>query len=566
MDGMCADTLTMATVEGGMQATAFDGLFGYLHRPAGAAFDTGVVIVAPLGRDARCAHTPMRLFADQLAAAGFPVLRYDHRGEGDSLPFGDPLGDASPMWRRDVRAAMAQLRAQTGVRRVVLAGARIGATFAALAAEAADGLILLAPVLNGRSWLRRMQFSAHCVKEAQAIDFSGLHLAAATVTGLSTLTVDCAGAPRRPIFVAAQNKLVRDCAVRLAADGAPVSVHDFPGFDALFEDAHSNLPPWEVFTAAHRWLEAQFADHIPVAQPADALDAVPAELRPAGAVERAITFGAGLHGVVCTPDRADPTRPAVVFCNTGGDPRAGIGGFAAAAARALAQRGTASLRFDFRGLGDSAMADPAERPHVYETPREQDLDAALAAMGRLGHHGVLLVGICSGAYHAVRFAARDPRVEGVFAISPVKLVWRAGDSLVFGRRDDGKSTESYMQLLRNPATWLRLLRGGIDLPVIARNLLGRLQVRLQTVKERLAGVSPLGGLRELSRRGGRAHFVMGTDDIALDEIGAWFGPRGARLTRLPGMTVAVDPRLDHGLARCQSRDIVLEQLVAWATG
>ncbi len=77
-----------------MTAVTFHGLLGWLHQAGGPMADTGVVLISPLGRDARCGHLPMRLFADQLAEAGFPTLRYDHRGEGDSLPCDDPEADA----------------------------------------------------------------------------------------------------------------------------------------------------------------------------------------------------------------------------------------------------------------------------------------------------------------------------------------------------------------------------------------------------------------------------------------------------------------------------------------
>src|SRR6218665_897665 len=68
---------------------------GWLHAPPqGKAGALGVVLCAPLGRDARCAHRPLRLLAQQLAAAGICVLRYDHLGTGDSLDLPDAAGDA----------------------------------------------------------------------------------------------------------------------------------------------------------------------------------------------------------------------------------------------------------------------------------------------------------------------------------------------------------------------------------------------------------------------------------------------------------------------------------------
>jgi len=244
----------------------------------------------------------MRLLADQWTAAGFPTLRYDHRGEGDSLCLDDPEGNAVEVWLDGVRAAITELRARTGVRRVVIGGLRVGASLAALMAEDADGLILLAPVLDGRSWVKRMRFLAGRQDSAydKAIEFSGLYLSPATVEGLSR--VDLAGArpPSCPIFLAAQNKLVEAYGAGLVSAGAKATVSGFPGFDALFMDAHSNSAPLDVFAMATAWLKLHFSTPR-LSDPIAVRPWSPAELHHADGTERAVQFGPGLRGVVCTP-------------------------------------------------------------------------------------------------------------------------------------------------------------------------------------------------------------------------------------------------------------------------
>ena len=139
-----------------MQPIAFERMLGWLHTPRGHNTGVGVVMVSALGRDGRCAYMPTRLFADQLAAAGYPTLRYDHLGTGDSLDLPDGDADALSEWLGGIKHAAEALRADAGVTRVVLGGLRTGASLAAAAAAAAsmeaDGLLLLAPVLSGRSW------------------------------------------------------------------------------------------------------------------------------------------------------------------------------------------------------------------------------------------------------------------------------------------------------------------------------------------------------------------------------------------------------------------------------
>ncbi len=551
-----------------MRPIGFHGRCGWLHAadwPAGL----GVVICSPLGRDARCVHLPMRLFAEQLARAGVPTLRYDHADTGDSLdlPQGD---DALPVWLADVQRAVATLRALTGVERVVLCGARLGATFAAAAAEGMDGLILLGPVVSGRSWTSKAAFAARtgtaAAGERQAagpLDTDGMLLSPATVRSLAGLDMlRIATTPSR-VLIFTHGKTTDAYVRHLVQSGADVVEAPFAGHADLFLESHSNLVPQATFDRALTWLADTFLDSGaktgPAAIPAqqDASAVVTSALRPADAVEQLVRFGPGLHGVFSTPTEGRGDGRVVLFCNTGGDPRAGIGRLAVQAGRKLARQGVASLRFDFAGLGDSPMASGEPRSHVYERDRREDMEAALTFLETQGFTRVLAFGICSGAYHALHAAFRDPRICGVFAVNPLRLVWR-GEEISFGERP-----AAYVDKLGDPATWTRLLAGRIQLAAVGRALISQVRTR---VAARI-GSGPARSLRRslarLSARDARLHLLVGADDAALDEVQAYLGPRGEHLVRLPGMLIQIEPGLDHGLSRSASRETALDALWRW---
>ncbi len=231
-----------------MRPVAFDGLLGWLHMPRGQNTGTGVVVVSPLGRDGRCAYMPMRLFADQLATAGFPTIRYDHLGLGNFLDPADAEADLLPEWLDGIERAADVLRARAGVSRIVLAGVRTGATLTALGAGHADGLILLAPVLRGRSWLRRLQFSARVLNnreqpgDDQEVDTEGLWLSAATAVSIARVDLPKLAPPRSPAFVACPNQVVSHYAAGLAKGGASVRTTDFPGLNELFLEIDGKPP------------------------------------------------------------------------------------------------------------------------------------------------------------------------------------------------------------------------------------------------------------------------------------------------------------------------------------
>ncbi|CAN5151086.1 alpha/beta hydrolase [soil metagenome] len=548
---------------------AFGGHAGWLHAPAaGRASAVGVVLCAPLGRDARCAHLPMRQLAERLAAAGVTTLRYDHLGEGDSLPLeGDD--DALPAWCEGVEEAVAFLRGHVNPEQVVLGGVRFGATLAALASDIADGLILLAPVIRGSAWLRELKVAtavlAPTTLNARPLDFDadGLELGRQTVASLSQLDLRDRAFGDRPILLAAQNSAVKAFGERLAEVGAAVSIEAFAGFEAMFEDSHSNQAPGALFDRVIAWTLAAFPPTSERNRGAKVNEPREAMLFPPGAVERPVTLGDGLRGVLCRPVDGDPRGPAVILCNTGGDPRAGIGGFATSAARALAQRGVASLRFDFAGLGDSQAAAGSTRSHVYETCRQADFDAAIALMTQEGAGRIVLGGVCAGGYHALHAALDNPRVDGVFAVNTVILAWRTGTSLAIGDRDDGRSTRAYLERLKDSMTWARLIAGEIDLRAVSRTLTLRVaawwRARLATAPEAQVKAR----LARLSARGGRVRLVVGSADPALDMVEAQFGRGGRRFTALPGLSLRIEAGLDHGLALRASREKVQRQLLAF---
>jgi pimeloyl-ACP methyl ester carboxylesterase len=131
-----------------------NNLGGFLHLPAGGAKSTGVVLVVSGVKDRVGPHRIQVRLARDLADRGYPVLRYDPCGIGESDGvFGNHRTRRHFSWIQmglfgdSIRHAVSFMQSETGVREVVLAGLCGGATAAVLTEglSGVTGYILLAP-------------------------------------------------------------------------------------------------------------------------------------------------------------------------------------------------------------------------------------------------------------------------------------------------------------------------------------------------------------------------------------------------------------------------------------
>src|SRR5207245_9671853 len=135
--------------------------------------------------------------------------------------------------------------------------------------------------------------------------------------------------------------------------------------------------------------------------------------------EEAVVFGEtkSLVGILTDPPMRNGSRPkpAVILLNPGIVHRVAPGRIYVRMARALAAMGFVVLRFDFSGIGDSAVRHdnlPFDKSAVRETQAAMHFLEATRGISRF-----ILLGGCSGARISLQTACCDTRVVGTFLIN-----------------------------------------------------------------------------------------------------------------------------------------------------
>ena len=133
-------------------------LFGCYHEPrAGHIRNCAVVICQPMGHEYINCHRALRQLASLLSDSGFPVLRFDYYGCGDSS--GEAEEGRISRWLEDISNAIAEIRLRAGVTAVCLVGLRLGATLSLVAATERgdiDTVVLWDPIATGEAYLEAL--------------------------------------------------------------------------------------------------------------------------------------------------------------------------------------------------------------------------------------------------------------------------------------------------------------------------------------------------------------------------------------------------------------------------
>lgn len=517
------------------------GCVGWLHPAApGRRPGLGLVVCNPFGFEEVCAHRSLRHLAAEAAATGIPSLRFDYPGCGNAAgDVRDP--DLVARWVRSVQAAIERLRSESGVAHVVLAGVRVGAAIAALAAaerEDVAGLIAIAPVERGRDYLRELRLLGHATSDG-ALETAGFILGASAVDMISRIDL-CADAkspaPRVLIVERDDLPLPRRWHGVLAAHGVATETAEWPGYAALMTNPQDAKLPVAIVTGVlatiAEWQTGVKGGTVPRPVPSAPAVAPDAEWRvgivrgddPVEIVERMVSIdlgGSTMFGVqsrrIDAPREPGAKRRGVVLLNSGAVYHIGPNRLWVTLARRWAARGIAVLRVDLSGIGESPARLGGTENRVYSVEAADDIAAALRWLREQGIEDCKVVGLCSGAFHALNAAVAGQAISAAIMINPLTYSWedsgRLGNAL--NEYEILELSLKYRRQFLDFRTWRRLVRRELDLKTIAGVIVQRARRSARSLLSACRrGIAPdrggglAGRLLAAGRHGIRLHFVF----------------------------------------------------------
>jgi pimeloyl-ACP methyl ester carboxylesterase len=590
-------------------------LFGWLHSPSvGVQVDTALVICPPFGYEAICSHRAERNLAEAAAELGVPALRFDYLGTGDSTDI-EADADQFDVGSQSILRAIVEVQKRTGVSRVCLLGFRMGALLAVHAAskcKAVQGLILIAPVISGRRYLRELRTTRLAgllrsrsedsvdgappedVKNSQprSLEVSGYSMSAATLStlekidlkeiglpsGCDALIIDGASLPAGQNWAKEQSSLGRRIQylslprVLEMMITAPQHAVTSPAMVASTIDWLAKLLGIEKFTRTE-------ADHIPAAvlHPVTSTESLtlPAASHPptAGLTERQVFFGSEGHlfGIVTEPERGENRRRGVILLNAGADHHVGPSRIYVSIARRWARRGYFILRMDLGGIGDSGTQPGGQVDEVFPPAALDDIRAGIDYLkSSYNIQDITLAGLCSGAYHALRAAVAGMPVARILLVNPQNFFWKKGTMPEDLRIAEViQNPTVYRQRMLSGAAWRKLLSGQVNIWRIVRIYVRRpllpMEAMIRNVARRLHIRLPndLGWeLEEISARGVRIVFVFAHGEPGLELLKLEGGESVKRLGSR--CRVRIIERADHVFShsgpRAALEDVLSEEL------
>ena len=225
---------------------------------------------------------------------------------------------------------------------------------------------------------------------------------------------------------------------------------------------------------------------------------------------------------------------------------------------------------DLSGVGDSGLRHGETANSPYAASARLDVREAVEfATQRYPGARVHLIGLCSGAYHGFKAAVAGLPLRSIVVVNPLTYFWKPGMSLEYADFQITSESNRYARSSRSLSSWLKLLRGQVDVRAAARVFSRRFQVRAKNSTRDLARLLGFrlkddlaSELQGIARRSTEIYFVFSASDPGHSMLLEQGGRMVGKLVRGEKMRISIVQGADHTFTSHRNRDQLLALLAA----
>ena len=427
--------------------------------------EKAVILCPPTGHEYVHTHRTYCRLAEHLAMSGIEVIRLDYPGTGDSSG-GLLQSGLLQTWLNVIEELVRYCQSELQLNDITLVGFRLGGNLALEVSRRLGGgrTILVEPIVSGRRYRREITATAKLAdSQGQSqglVEAGGFIYSSEALDFIESLNLDEQSLellPKVDCFVGRAKKTHRKLELLVN-----FSLHEFEGYeDMMAEPQYTRVPQPFIEQLVVSVLEHD--GQIPSDEPFSGK--IKNGLEGEHFRESALVDDLGQIGVLTAP--AELTNPSkiVLLINSGSVHHVGPNRLYVELARALSQQGIMSVRLDLKNLGDSAFSGCDHENHCYAPTAVSNAVNFIRYLNRqYPAVPVSVAGICSGAHHAFHSALDEiVEISQVLIINPLTFYWQEGMSL-YTPDDKQTSTDTsyYTRIIKQPSSWLKLLKGHVD--------------------------------------------------------------------------------------------------------
>lgn len=489
-----------------------DVLLSWCHLPEKPT-NHAVIICPPVGHEFINSYRGLRHLADGLAEAGITGFRIEYQGVGDSSGL-DTDPDRMQNWLKSIERTYEFVK-NCGVEHISLVGLRMGATLAAILAEKLEleALLCWVPVVEGRRYIREMLAlqktgeNAGLDVDSSSLEGGGFLITRETmdeIASISLAQINPKKAKRVFLFNSDDMPIPNELIGHWASTLNDFQHTRLPGYADMMSLPHHSQVPFEAIGNITECLLSIFPEKKEISRSPFLELKQNQETRfdcytYGSSARESMDAGGGfpvteticqfseesLFGIFSQPLlRDEEIKPTVLLLNAGSVHRIGPNRNYIYIARQLLSMGFSVMRMDFLGLGDSIHPYILKENNPYMPEAPGNIRAAVSHLkDNFNVKEVILMGVCSGAYASFQAALHlnDLVIREIVPVNPLTFYWREGMSLDTPSLEHHWNWNRYAVNVRKSESWIKLLKGKINIVDVLRTILSRLFFKTQAL-------------------------------------------------------------------------------------